>query len=207
MENIMIVTFDVESEGYQALTELRKKPANECYTISQAMLVRNTDGQLRTIDGFDTGAETHNDTRMGGLIGSLLGVAGGPLGMILMGGYGALVGSAIDWGDAVQNASLMEHVLSCVTEDQIVMIAIAQENSNTAFDNNFEKFQTEITRFDAAEVAAEVAEAERIQEEMARDAKRKLRESKKQDRRAQIEERRARISSHFSEIRGKLSRK
>lgn len=207
MENIIIVNFDVESEAYQALTELRKKPANECYTISQAMLVKNSDGHLTSIDGFDTGAETRNDTRIGGLIGSLLGVAGGPLGMILMGGYGALVGSAIDWGDAVQNASLMEHVLTCVTEDQTVLIAVVQENNNTAFDHNFEKFQAEVTRFDAAEVAAEVAEAERIQEEMAKDAKRKLREAKKQDRRQQIEERRARISAHFNEIKGKLSRK
>ena len=207
MENIIIVNFDVESEAYQALTELRKKPANECYTISQAMLVKNSDGHLTSIDGFDTGAETRNDTRIGGLIGSLLGVAGGPLGMVLMGGYGALVGSAIDWGDAVQNASLMEHVLTCVTEDQTVLIAVVQENNNTAFDHNFEKFQAEVTRFDAAEVAAEVAEAERIQEEMAKDAKRKLREAKKQDRRQQIEERRARISAHFNEIKGKLSRK
>lgn len=207
MENIIIVSFGVESEAYQALTELKKKPMNECYTISQAVLAKRHDNQFTSIDGFDTGAETRNDTRIGGLIGSLLGIAGGPLGMILMGGYGALVGSAIDWGDAVQNASLMEHVLSCVSEDEPVLIAVVQENNNTAFDHNFEKFDAEVTRFDAAEVAAEVAEAERVQEEMAQEAKRKLREAKKQDRHQQIADRRARISEHFGEIKGKLSRK
>ena len=141
-----------------------------------------------------------DDTRLGGLIGALMGVAGGPLGMVLMGGYGALVGSAIDWSDAAANASMMEHVLGCVGEDEPVLIAVVQEKDESAFDKNFEKFDADITRFDAAEVAEEVAEAQRIQEEMARQAKKQLREAKKQDRKQKIEERREKIKSHFGSI-------
>lgn len=207
MENIIIVSFDIESEGYQAITELKGNVWKEGYAVSQAALVKNTDGHLTTLDSFDTGIETRNDTHMGGLIGTLLGVAGGPLGMVLLGGYGALIGSAVDWGDAVNNASLMEHVLSCVTEDSAVLIAVVQEEQEGAFDQNFDKFRAEITRFDAAEVAAEIAEAERLQEEMAREAKRKLREAKKQDRRQAIEERRERIKDHFRLLQAKLSGK
>ena len=203
MENIIIVNFNVESEAYQALTELKSKAITENYVISQALLVKNTDGKIDTLDAFDTGVETRNDTRMGGLIGSLLGIAGGPLGMVIMGGYGALIGSAVDWGDAAQNASLMEHVLDCVTEDKAVLIVVVQEEAASAFDANFEKFQAEVTRFDAAEVAAEVAEAQRVQEEMAREAKKQLREAKKNDRRQAIEERRNKIKTHFSEVKAK----
>ncbi len=203
MENIIIVNFNVESEAYQALTELKSKAITENYVISQALLVKNTDGKIDTLDAFDTGVETRNDTRMGGLIGSLLGIAGGPLGMVIIGGYGALIGSAVDWGDAAQNASLMEHVLDCVTEDKAVLIAVVQEEAASAFDANFEKFQAEVTRFDAAEVAAEVAEAQRVQEEMAREAKKQLREAKKNDRRQAIEERRNKIKTHFSEVKAK----
>ena len=207
MENIIIVSFDIESEGYQAITELKKNVLKDGYAVSQAVLVKNTDGHVTSLDSFDTGIETKNDTRMGGLIGALLGVAGGPLGMVLMGGYGALVGSAVDWGDAVNNASLMEHVLSCVTEDSTVLIAVVQEECVGAFDVNFDKFSAEITRFDAAEVAAEITEAERVQEEMARQAKLELREAKKQDRKQVIEERRERIKGRFSDIKAKFSRK
>ncbi|MDO4866787.1 MAG: hypothetical protein Q4C10_09525 [Clostridia bacterium] len=207
MENIIIVSFDIESEGYQAITELKKNVMKDGYAVSQAVLVKNTDGHVTSLDSLDTGIETKNDTRMGGLIGSLLGVAGGPLGMVLMGGYGALIGSAVDWGDAVNNASLMEHVLSCVTEDSTVLIAVVQEDIEGAFDKKFSKFSAEITRFDAAEVAAEIAEAERVQEEMARQAKRELREAKKQDRKQAIEERRERIKARFSDIKAKISKK
>lgn len=206
MENIIIVNFNMESEAFQALTELKPHAVSDGYVISQAVVARNQDGRINVLDGFDTGAETKNDTRMGGLVGALLGIAGGPLGMVIMGGYGALIGSAVDWSDAAQNASLMEHVLDCVTEDKAVLIAMVQEKDEAAFDANFEKFQAEITRFDAAEIATEVAEAERVQEEMARTAKRELREAKKQDRRQAIEERRSKISAHFSEVKNKHKR-
>lgn len=206
MENIVIINFDIESEAYQALSELKGKVFSENYVVSQALLVKNTDGKLSVLEGLDTGRETRDDTRMGGLIGALLGVAGGPLGMVIMGGYGALIGSAVDWSDAAQNASLMEHVLNCVTDDKAVIIAVVQENENSAFDSVFEKFSSEITRFDAAEVAAEVAEAERVQEEMAKNAKRELREAKRNDRRQEIEERKAKIKAHFSDVKAKFKK-
>lgn len=200
MENIIIIRFEVESEAYQALLELKQNTVCDSYVVSQAMLAKNKDGKLDSIDGFDTGAETMDDTRLGGLIGALMGIAGGPLGMVLMGGYGALVGSAIDWSDAVTNASLIEHVLGCVGEDEPVLIAVIQEKDEANFDKNFEKFDADIARFDAAEVAEEVAEAQRVQEEMARQAKKQLREAKKQDCKQKIEERAEKIKSHFSNI-------
>lgn len=206
MENIVIVPFEVESEAYQALTELRKAPLTEQYLISQALLVKNTDGKLNTIDGFDTGVQTHDDARFGGLIGTLLGVAGGPLGMVLMGGYGALIGSAVDWSDAATNASLMEHVLTCVTEDQTVLIGVVEEKDTAGFDQALGKFAAEVTRFDAAEVAAEVAEAERIQEEMALQAKKQLREAKKADRKQEIEARREKLKANFANVKAKFSK-
>ena len=143
---------------------------------------------------------------MGGLVGALIGVAAGPLGMVLMGGYGALIGSAVDWSDAAQNASLMEHVLSCVTDEKATLIAVVQESASSDFDAVFSKFDAELTRFDAAEVAAEVEEAERVQEEMAREAKKKLREAKKNDRRQAIEDRKAKIKAHFEDIKNKFKK-
>jgi len=104
MENIIIVNFSVESEAYQALTELKANAITNNYVISQALLVKNTEGKINILDSLDTGVETRNDTRIGGLVGALMGIVGGPLGMVLMGGYGALIGSAVDWGDAAQNA-------------------------------------------------------------------------------------------------------
>ena len=72
MENIIIIRFEVESEAYQALVELKQNTVCDSYVVSQAMLAKNKDGKLDSIDGFDTGAETMDDTRLGGLIGALM---------------------------------------------------------------------------------------------------------------------------------------
>ena len=206
MENIVITTFSVESEAYQALSEVRKSAIGADYTVAQAMLVRNEDGQFKYLDGFNTELVTRDDTRMGGMLGALLGIAGGPIGMALMGGYGALIGSVVDWGEAAKSASLMEHVLGCVTEGDTVLIALAEERVENAYDRNFEKFRAESARFSAAEVAVEIAEAERIQEEMAREAKKKLREAKKADRKQAVEERRQKIKARFDGIKNRFSK-
>lgn len=46
----IIVTFAVVSEGYQAVTELRRAPATAGFELSQASLVRRTDEGLELLD-------------------------------------------------------------------------------------------------------------------------------------------------------------
>ena len=92
MEKIISAIFKVESEGYQAITELKRAPITNDYTVSQAVLVKKENGAIRALDTFDTGLETSNDTATGSLIGSLLGILGGPLGVLLGGSIGILAG-------------------------------------------------------------------------------------------------------------------
>ena len=39
-ENVVLANYKVESEAYQALSELKRDTANANYTISQAMIVK-----------------------------------------------------------------------------------------------------------------------------------------------------------------------
>ena len=49
-ENLVLVNYKVESEAYQALSELKRDTANANYTISQAAIVKRENGQLNTRD-------------------------------------------------------------------------------------------------------------------------------------------------------------
>ena len=40
MEKIITAIFKVESEGYQAMTELKNVPSTDSYFVSQAVLVK-----------------------------------------------------------------------------------------------------------------------------------------------------------------------
>ena len=53
MENIMMSIFRVESQAYQAFSELKRDPSNQSYTISQAVIIKKETGQLTSCDAFD----------------------------------------------------------------------------------------------------------------------------------------------------------
>ena len=61
MESVFVVKFNVQSEAFQALTELRQQPANDDFVVSQACLVNKKDGRITMLDQFDTGMESVND--------------------------------------------------------------------------------------------------------------------------------------------------
>ena len=187
-QNIVVSIFEVESEAYQALTQLKQAPGNDKSYVPSAILVKKENGALRMLDGFDTGATTTDDTAIGGLVGALIGIIGGPIGVLLGGSYGMLVGSAFDSSDALANASLLEQIAGKLEEGEIAIVALAFEEDEAILDEKFSGFKTIIARFDAATVAAEVEEAQKMAKEMARQARKELRDEKKAARKEKRDE-------------------
>ena len=204
MENVISAVFEVESEAYQALTSLKNAPVTSGYIISQAALVKKSGERLTVEDAFDTGVETRDDALTGGLIGALAGILGGPLGMLMMGSLGALAGSVVDAGDAVQNASILEMVAGQFLDGEVAVIVLAQESDPSALDGAFSKFRTSMVREDAALVAEEVRRAQEVQEEMRREAKKRLREERSAALKRSLSERREKIRSDFEDLKKKL---
>ena len=131
-ENLILVNYKVESEAYQALSELKRETSNANYTISQAAIVKKENGTLNIMDGFVNGAMTGDDTWKGSLIGSLVGVLGGPLGVLLGGSMGMLIGGAVDANDMADNASLLEKAGDSILNGETAIILLAQEEYETA---------------------------------------------------------------------------
>ena len=199
-QNVVVCLFEVESEAFQALSELRRDPGNEKSFVAQAVVVRKENGVVSLVDGFDTGVATRNDTVFGGVVGALVGVLGGPIGILLGGSYGALVGSALDSADAVNSACMIEQIAGKLVDGEVALIALAAEEDEAVLDEKLNKFQGIIARFDAAAVAEEVEEAQLMAKEMARQAVMKLRGEKKASIKEKLAARRAKISADCEAI-------
>lgn len=197
MENVVAVLFEVESEAYQALSELKKNALNGAFTISQIGLVKKKDGRILPCEGFDSGVDTRDDTLTGGLIGGLFGIFGGPLGVLFTGSLGALIGSVKDTEDAQKNLSMLECVCEKMADDSVALIALIQEIDEDIFDGRLSQFKTEILRWDAGVIAMEVEEAQKLEKEIQRIAKNRLRVQKKAERRQEWEQKRAKIQMEF----------
>ena len=196
-ENIVIATYQVESEAYQALSEMKHETTNANYTISQAVIVKKENGQLNMRDGFDSGLET-DDTWRGGLIGSLVGILGGPLGVLLGGSVGMMIGGAVDSSDMANHISLLEHAGECIAEGETAMLLLAQEDYETALTAKLNRFHVTITRIDAAEVAAEIEHAKEVEKQLAKEARAKMRAEKNESFKASVEKKRDELKAWFS---------
>ena len=203
-ESIFVVNFKVESEAYQALSELRLNPVNDGFMVSQAGIIVKQNGQIELKDGYDTGAETRNDAIVGGLVGGLIGIVGGPIGVLLAGSYGALLGSTIDAIDELDNESLVEKVCETIGDDEISLIALVSEAEEGSFAKAFEKYDAEIVSFDAAETAAEIEAAAELQRQLEKEARKQMREAKKADFKQKVEEKRAELKTGFEGFKTKL---
>ena len=207
MEKIITAIFKVESEGYQAITELKNAPGTDKFFVSQAVLVKKDNGRIQVLDSFDTGYETADDTAMGGLIGATIGILGGPLGMLLGGSIGMLAGSTVDLDDSFDNASILERMTEVFVDGEIGMMLLEQETENGAAQAYLSKFDVSVTEEDAAEVAAEVRHAAEVQREMEKQARKELRAEKKEDRKQAIADHREKIKADFADKKEKRAEK
>lgn len=199
MENVITVIFNVESEAYQAFSDLKHLISESC-TVTQMGIVKKQNGRIQLCEGYDTGIDTTDDTQIGGLIGGLVGVLGGPLGVLLGGSVGLMIGGAVDAKDEQKNVSLLERVSSMLGEGDRAIVALAMERDETFLETRLKPYDVTIIRHDAAVVAQEVEDAQKLQKEMAKEAKEKLRRAKREEKKGEIEAKRAKIRADFEKF-------
>ncbi len=199
-QNVIVSVFDVESEGYQAITELKKDPGNKQSLLMEAVLVKKENDNIVPLDSYDTGANTLDDMAIGGVAGALIGILGGPVGVLLGSSYGALVGASVDTGDALINACMIEQIAGKLGDNCVALIGLAAEEDEAVLDAKLSKYQAVTARFDAAVVAEEVDEAQKMAIEMARQARRELRSEKKADFKQKVADRRTKIAADFADF-------
>jgi len=200
-ENVFVVKFQVESEAYQAFSELKAAAITDDYAISQAFLVKNEGGKIIEKDEFDTGIESTNDMGAGALIGALVGVIGGPAGMLLGAGYGLLVGGTVDALDITDNSLLINQVASSVAEGETALLLLVSETNEGSFTRDMGKFLTTVFKYDAAEVAEEVETAVEMERKMRKEARQQMLEAKKAEHKENVEIRRAKIHQDFESMK------
>ena len=195
--NVVIAIFDVESEAYQAFSELKRANVGEGYAVPEAVLFKNENKTINVVDGFSV-TPADSGTATGIVIGSLVGIIGGPIGVILGAAFGAQAGMASDTGRALGDASVVAVVASKVFEGEIAIAALVSEDE-PAFDAVFANFKTTILRFDAADVADDVDRLYELEAEISNQVLEEVKADCRAARAERREERRAKIKADLEE--------
>ena len=202
--NVVIAVFEVESEAYQAFTQLKRENIGKGYTAAEAVLIKNKANTVDIIDafGFTPGDA---DTSTGIVIGSLIGILGGPIGVILGATAGGLLGNASDGNRAVDTASVLAVLADKIYEGEIAIATLVSEEE-PAFDAVFADYKTTIMRYDAADVADDVDRLQELGAELSNQVIQEVKADKKAERAEHRAERKEKISEQLEEYAAATNR-
>ncbi len=187
-ESVVIIRFQQYSDAYQALSELRGlgETLTSLQVRSAALVERKPDGTLRVPEQSDEIIGIGTTT--GGLVGMVTGVLGGPLGVLLGFGTGALVGGMFDIERATGVDSALALLSAQIPPGSTALIVDVVESTAEPLDQLAARFHATIERQPAAQVAVEVEAAEAAAEAAQKEANRVLRERKRAEVKAKIDE-------------------
>jgi uncharacterized membrane protein len=187
-ENVVVVRFAEPSKAYQALSVLKECADSERIGLKSAVVVERTAaGDLRTLDGWDDVGPA--GMASGSLLGMLVGVLGGPVGVLLGWGAGATVGGAFDIDHAVTSDEALTVLGTSIPTGSTAVIAEVEEFAVEVIDGEMKKLDGEVTRRSVDEVMNELESAEEAADAAAREARKAVREKRKAEVHANVDER------------------
>jgi uncharacterized membrane protein len=192
--NVIAVSFAQDSNAYEALTDLKELANQGQISLEGAAVVaRAADGKL---DEKDTISEGDWDgTASGGIIGLLVGILGGPLGVLIGGATGVLIGSLFDMEDADDTDSVLADIAKSVDRGHTSLLAEIVEQSPEVVDTAMARLGGTVLRRPLDDVEAEVAAAEKAQRAAKKKARKELREARREHNKQKIHEKIAHLKS------------
>ena len=157
-----------------------------------------TSGNLSVKDGV--GSYRSEGAATGGLLGLLIGILGGPLGVLLGGTYGLMVGSLFDLEQAEDTESVLSQISTSVRPGHTALLAQVTERSPEVIDTAMADLGGTVLRRAVTDVEGEIALAEQAQREAQRQATTELLRGRRERTKEQIR-------TKVDELKTKLTRR
>jgi uncharacterized membrane protein len=182
MDNVLAITFADDQNAFAGLTALKElDDQGQVGLTGAAVVIRNLDGSIEIKD--EVGDVGYAGTATGGIIGLLVGILGGPLGILIGGATGVLIGSLFDLDDIDDSESVLSEMSHSVLVDRNSVLAEVSEQSSEVVDSAMERLGGLVVRRDVYDVEAEIAAAEEAQRAAKKEARRLLHEKRREARR------------------------
>jgi uncharacterized membrane protein len=196
--SVIAVSFEADGNAYKAMTLLEELASQHRIDVQEAVVVvRREDGQVVAKDRVESSSLPATAT--GGVLGLLIGIIGGPLGVLVGGTYGLVVGSLFDVYDADVSDSALASISSSVKVGHTALLAVIDEPSTEIVDAAMSDVGGTVARRPLADVEAEIAAAEDAERTAKREARKELH-------RARRESNKAAVDAKVEELKGKLHR-
>jgi uncharacterized membrane protein len=180
-DNVLVVTFGEDpasdENAYQALTDLKQLDLQGQVKIADGVVVtRDLNGRVEVKS--EIGSDPYTGTAAGGMIGLLVGIIGGPLGVLLGGATGVLVGSLFDIDDVETTNSVLSDISKQVHPTRTAVLAQVTEQSPEVIDTAMARLGGEVMRRAVVDVEQEIAAAQEAQRKAKREVRKELQQAR-----------------------------
>ena len=194
--NVIAVSFDDDANAYNALTVLKELDSQRRVGVQHAVVViRDEDGQLIEKDAIES--MFLQSTAGGTLVGLLIGIIGGPLGVLIGGTTGLLVGSMFDLYDIDETESALGAISGSLKVGRTGLLAVVTEQSPEVIDVAMSNVGGTVLRRSVDDVEAEIAAAESAQRQAQHEARKELLRSRR-------EQNKAAVNAKLEELKAKV---
>ena len=198
-ENVIAVIFTEDANAFEAMTQLKDLDSQkQLELVGAAVVTRAEDGHIEVKDEVDD--QSFAGTTGFGLVGLVIGILGGPVGVLIGGATGVLVGSLFDLGDTDDTESALSDISKSVQADRSALLAQVTEQSTEVVDTAMQRLGGEVHRRTLEDVEAEVAATEKAARKAKLEARKELIEARQhkhqEEIHAKIEELKAKLHPH-----------
>ena len=150
MERMLIVVFDNEKKAFEGKSALRQLDLEGSIAIyAGAVVTKHADGTVSVKQYDDFGPL---GTLTGTAIGSLIGLLGGPAGVVIGGLSGLTMGALYDLDSALVGVDFVDDVLKSLTPNKLAIVAEVEEEWTTPVDTRMEALGGTVFRRSLIEV-------------------------------------------------------
>jgi len=132
MNKMLVTVFDTEEAAFNALSALKDLHRDGDITLySHVVIEKDTAGKISLKSNSDN---NDNNTITGLAIGSLIGLIGGPAGLLVGATSGTLAGMLVDLNSAGVDAVFVDNVSEAMLNGSVAVIANVEEEWNAPVD-------------------------------------------------------------------------
>jgi uncharacterized membrane protein len=171
--SVVTVSFEDDDNAYTGLARLKELDSRGQVGIDEAaVVVRAADGRVAVKDRF-VSAPLPN-TIGGGFLGLLVGIIGGPLGMLIGATAGVFIGALADVEDADQTDSALAAISSSARFGRTTLLAVVREQNREVVDAAMSELAGTVLRRPVHDVEAEIAAVEEAERTAKREARKEF---------------------------------
>jgi uncharacterized membrane protein len=192
--NVLTLNFTEDGDAYQSLTTLKElDDQGQVGLEGAAVVLRHEDGSIDIKD--EVGDIGYKGTATGGAVGLIVGILGGPIGVLLGGATGVLLGSLYDIDDLDETDSVLSAMSKKVQAGHRAVVAVVDEQSPEVVDAAIQRLNGTVLRVPLDDVEAEIAAAEEAQHAAKEAARKQLHEERRSERKENVQAKIAELKS------------